>query len=82
MHVPTANHTMDTMLTMNPLTWRLRGHRVIVFFVTDALSGAQIARQLKLSEGTVRNYLSESIGKLGARNRAEAARTARQKGWL
>ena len=48
----------------------------------EGLSGAEIARQLKLSEGTVRNYLSESIGKLGARNRVEAARTARQKGWL
>ena len=34
------------------------------------------------SEGTVRNYLSEAIGKLGAANRVEAARIARQKGWL
>ncbi|MHB8425725.1 MAG: response regulator transcription factor, partial [Gammaproteobacteria bacterium] len=41
-----------------------------------------IARQLFLSEGTVRNYLSEAIGKLGAGNRVEAARIARQKGWL
>ena len=41
-----------------------------------------IARELSLSEGTVRNYLSEIIGKLGARNRVEAARLARQKGWL
>jgi len=30
----------------------------------------------------VRNYLSEAIGKLGAANRVEAARTARGKGWL
>ena len=45
-------------------------------------SGELIARQLKLSEGTVRNYLSEAIGKLGAKNRVEAARIARQKGWL
>lgn len=35
-----------------------------------------------LSEGTVRNYLSEAIGKLGASNRVEAARIARQRGWL
>jgi two-component system response regulator DesR len=35
-----------------------------------------------LSEGTVRNYLSEALGKLGASNRTEAARIARQKGWL
>jgi two-component system response regulator DesR len=48
----------------------------------EGLSSAEIARHLKLSEGTVRNYLSETIGKLGARNRVEAARIARQRGWL
>ncbi|MCY4661328.1 MAG: response regulator transcription factor [Acidobacteria bacterium] len=48
----------------------------------DGLSGAGIAADLGLSEGTVRNYLSEAIGKLGASNRVEAARIARQKGWL
>ena len=41
-----------------------------------------IAVQLKLSEGTVRNYLSEAMGKLNAENRLEAARIAREKGWL
>ena len=41
-----------------------------------------IAEQLHLSNGTVRNYLSEAIGKLGAANRVEAHRLARQKGWL
>ena len=35
-----------------------------------------------LSQGTVRNYLSEAIGKLGVGNRIEAYRLARQKGWL
>ncbi len=43
---------------------------------------AQIAGELHLSEGTVRNYLSEAIGKLGASNRVEASRLARDKGWL
>ncbi len=37
---------------------------------------------LRLTEGTVRNYLSEAISKLGAHNRLEAARLARAKGWL
>ena len=37
---------------------------------------------LALSDGTVRNYLSEAIGKLGVGNRIEAARLAREKGWL
>jgi two-component system, NarL family, response regulator DesR len=41
-----------------------------------------IAGALSLSEGTVRNYLSEAISKLGARNRVEAANLARAKGWL
>lgn len=45
-------------------------------------TSAGIAADLGLSEGTVRNYLSEAMGKLGARTRVEAARIARQKGWL
>ena len=43
---------------------------------------AEIARAVFLSEGTVRNYLSSAIGKLGARNRAEALRTATESGWI
>ena len=43
---------------------------------------AEIAGTVFLSEGTVRNYLSSAIGKLGARNRAEAIRTATDNGWL
>jgi two-component system response regulator DesR len=46
------------------------------------LSNADIAAELELSEGTVRNYLSEAMSKLGARNRTEAANLARAKGWL
>lgn len=41
-----------------------------------------IANKLFLSQGTVRNYLSEAISKLDATNRIDAARIARQKGWL
>ena len=41
-----------------------------------------IAIKLFLSQGTVRNYLSEAISKLDATNRIDAARIARQKGWL
>lgn len=43
---------------------------------------AEIAIVLCLSEGTVRNYLSEAIAKLHAANRVDAARIARQKGWI
>lgn len=43
---------------------------------------SEIARRLWLSEGTVRNRVSEIIGKLGARNRIEAVQIARKNGWL
>ncbi len=48
----------------------------------DGRSSAEIAQELRLSEGTVRNYLSEAIAKLGAANRTDAARIARAHGWL
>jgi two-component system response regulator DesR len=48
----------------------------------DGRSSAEIAGELRLSEGTVRNYLSEAIAKLGAANRVDAARIARTRGWL
>jgi len=48
----------------------------------DGRSSSEIASELHLSEGTVRNYLSEAIAKLGAANRIDAARIARAKGWL
>ena len=48
----------------------------------EGKSTADIAATLCLSEGTVRNYLSEAIAKLNAANRVDAARIARQKGWL
>ncbi len=48
----------------------------------EGLSASEIAQRLNLSHGTVRNYLSEAIGKFGVGNRIEAYRLARQKGWL
>lgn len=45
-------------------------------------TAADIATTLYLSEGTVRNYLSTAMRKLGARNRSEAVEIAEQKGWL
>ena len=53
--------------------------------LTASANGATIedvAAKLYLSEGTVRNYLSTAIKKLGARNRVEAARLAERRGWL
>jgi two-component system response regulator DesR len=63
----------------DPLTDR---ERQVLRLAGDGLSTAKIADQIHLSKGTVRNYLSEAIGKLGAANRTEAARLARKQGWL
>ena len=63
----------------DPLTDR---ERQVLREAGEGASGAEIAEKLHLSEGTVRNYLSEAISKVGASNRTEAARIARQKGWL
>jgi two-component system response regulator DesR len=63
----------------DPLTDR---ERQILRLAGEGVSSADIASKFRLSEGTVRNYLSEAMSKLGANNRVEAARIARQKGWL
>ncbi|MEV5322596.1 DNA-binding response regulator [Nonomuraea fastidiosa] len=63
----------------NPLTSR---ERDVLRAAAEGGTIADIARRLFLSDGTVRNYLSSAIGKLGARNRAEAARAAEARGWL
>jgi two-component system response regulator DesR len=56
--------------------------RAILAACATGVTTAEIARHLYLSEGTIRNKLSDLIGKLGARNRTEALCIARDKGWL
>jgi two-component system response regulator DesR len=63
----------------DPLTDR---ERQVLRAAEEGLTSADIADRFNLSEGTVRNYLSEAIAKLGVTNRIEAARLARQRGWL
>lgn len=63
----------------SPLTPR---ERDVLAAGTDGQTIQQIAKEVCLSEGTVRNYLSACIGKTGARNRAEARRIAEERGWL
>lgn len=64
---------------LDPLTDR---ERQVLRMAGEGKPSGDIAGELGLSEGTVRNYLSEAINKLGAGNRIEAARIARTKGWL
>lgn len=63
----------------DPLSER---ERQVLRLAGEGRTSADIARQVHLSEGTVRNYLSEAISKLGAGNRVEAYRMARDAGWL
>jgi two-component system response regulator DesR len=63
----------------DPLTDR---ERQVLQLTSDGLSTKGIAAELGLSPGTVRNYLSESIDKLDAANRFDAARIALENGWL
>jgi two-component system response regulator DesR len=65
--------------TQDPLSER---ERQVLRLAGEGRSSIDIARQVHLSEGTVRNYLSEAISKLGAANRIEAYRMARDAGWL
>ena len=63
----------------DPLTDR---ERQVLRLSAAGLTNAQIAADLNLHEGTIRNYISEAISKLDANNRIDAARIARDKGWL
>jgi two-component system, NarL family, response regulator DesR len=63
----------------SPLTGR---ERDVLVAARAGATVADIAARLFLSEGTVRNYLSAAIAKTGTRNRAEAVRTADERGWL
>jgi two-component system response regulator DesR len=63
----------------DPLTDR---ERAVLRLADEGRSNKEIGRSLALSPGTVRNYLSEAAAKLGAANRIEASRIARESGWL
>ena len=63
----------------NPFTPR---ERHVLSLAADGASGPEIAKQLSLSQGTVRNYLSSAMNKTSARTRIDAIRIARESGWL
>lgn len=76
---------IDSELLLNalgekdPLTEK---ERQALRLASEGKTTAEIAAALYIAEGTARNYLSEAISKLQAGNRVDAARIARQKGWL
>lgn len=63
----------------SPLTPR---ERDVLVAARSSATVSEIAKRLFLSEGTVRNYLSAAMAKAGAKNRADAVRTAEERGWL
>lgn len=70
---------METWHDHDPLTEK---ERKALQMVAEGLSTEAIAERLFLTPGTIRNYLSNAVSKLDANNSVEAARIARQKGWL
>ena len=70
---------LDAWNEPDPLSDR---ERAILRLAAEGLPSAAIGDRLGLSEGTIRNYLSDAIGKTGGANRVEAARIARDRGWL
>ncbi|MFB8130361.1 response regulator [Streptomyces mirabilis] len=63
----------------SPLTAR---EAEVLEFAADGAPVAEIAERAALSQGTVRNYLSSAVSKLGAENRHAAVRLARERGWV
>ena len=70
---------MSALDDCDPLTEK---ERKALRLASEGLTTVEIAAKLFLSEGTVRNHLSDAIAKLNATNRIDAARIAQQKGWL
>ncbi|NYH91203.1 LuxR C-terminal-related transcriptional regulator [Actinopolymorpha rutila] len=84
--VSSGEFVVDTKLAVNALytagdLLTSREHDVLNL-AAEGSSVCEIARRLHLAPGTVRNYLSVIINKLHARNRLDAVRIARGKGWI
>ena len=71
---------MDILLTQRSLLTNLESQ--LLKLVAEGLSNKDIASQLHLSVGTVRNYMTSILSKLGAENRTAAVRIAQEKGYL
>ena len=63
----------------NPLT---NQEKIILFKIKEGLPNKEIANELFLSEGTIRNYISNILTKLNCKNRTEAVKKSTEEGWL
>ena len=63
----------------NPLT---NQEKIILLKIKEGLSNKEIANELFLSEGTIRNYISDILTKLNCKNRTEAVKKSTEEGWL
>ncbi|RFU64480.1 DNA-binding response regulator [Peribacillus saganii] len=69
----------DVYSEENPLTER---EREVLELVANGKNTKEIAAELSIKTGTVRNYISTILDKLGVKNRIEAISQSREKGWF
>ncbi|MCM3787819.1 response regulator transcription factor [Domibacillus indicus] len=75
-----APELMDDLYSEeNPLTER---EKDVLALVSEGKSTGEIAKQLNLKNGTVRNYISTIFDKLEVKNRIEAISQSKEKGWF
>lgn len=69
----------DAFFSQNPLT---NQEKNLLEIISLGMSNREIAGKLSLSEGTVRNYISNILNKLDSKNRTEAVKKAKDNGWI
>ena len=79
-HKEYSPELMDNIFNShNPLT---NQEKIILLKIKEGLSNKEIANELFLSEGTIRNYISNILAKLNCKNRTEAVKKSTEEGWL
>ncbi|UAL53420.1 MULTISPECIES: response regulator transcription factor [Metabacillus] len=69
----------DVYSEENPLTER---EKEVLELVADGMNTKEIAEELSIKAGTVRNYISTIFEKLEVKNRIEAISQSKEKGWF
>ena len=79
-HKEYSPELMDNIFNShNPLT---NQEKIILLKIKEGLPNKEIANELFLSEGTIRNYISNILTKLNCKNRTEAVKKSTEEGWL